>query len=121
MKKSMTEAADAILRSDLVVFAYPVCTFLAPYQLQRFIELIKQCGEDFSGKPATQISTSKHFCDVTAQRFIEENCADMGFRYIKGLSADMEDLLSEKGRGEAEAYWHFVPPQNFYGVGGMKI
>ena len=107
-EKSMDDALDAIERAQLLVFCYPVYTFIAPYQLHRFIELLKESGADLSGKPVTQISTSKHFYDVTAHRFIEENCADMGMRYIKGLSADMDDLLSDKGRREAEDFWRFV-------------
>lgn len=43
-------------------------SFLVPYQLHRFIELMKGAGLDFSGKVATQITTSKHFYDITAQR-----------------------------------------------------
>ena len=60
---------------------------------------------DLKEKYASQITTSKHFYDVTAHKYIEENCLDMGMRVIRGLSADMEDLLSEKGRKEASYYW----------------
>ena len=66
---------------------------------------MKGSGIDFAGKYATQISTSKHFYDITAHRFIRENAQDMGMRYVDGLSADMEDLLSEKGREEAEKFY----------------
>ena len=107
-EKSMDSAIAAIDAAELVVFCYPVYTFIVPYQLHRFIELLKGCGADFSGKPVTQISTSKHFYDVTAHRFIEENCADMGMCYIKGLSEDMDDLLTEKGQREAEDFWRFA-------------
>ena len=47
---------------------------------------------------ATQVTTSKHFYDITAHRFIEDNCADMGLPFLDGLSADMDDILTEKGR-----------------------
>ena len=57
------------------------------------------------GKFVTQISTSKHFYDVTAHKYIEENVLDLGMRYVRGLSADMEDLLTEKGRREAEQFF----------------
>ena len=95
-------------KADLILFCYPVYTFLVPSQLHRFIELMKESGIDFSDKYATQISTSKHFYDITAHRFIEENCADMGLKVIKGLSADMEDLLNESGRKDAIAYFKYV-------------
>lgn len=97
--KHLMESADAIL------FSYPVYTFLAPSQLHRFIELTKENGVCLNGKYATQISTSKHFYDVTAHKYIEENALDLGLGYIRGLSADMEDLLSEKGRKEAEQFF----------------
>ena len=63
---------------------------------------------NLQGKYATQITTSKHFYDVTAHRFIQDNCDDMGLNYIRGLSADMEDLLNSKGRKEAISFFRFV-------------
>ena len=42
------------------------------------MELIKADGVDLSGKFASQITTSKHFNDVTAHRYVEENCCDLG-------------------------------------------
>lgn len=44
----------------------------------------------------SQICTSKHFYDVTAHQYIKENCLDLGLKTIRGLSADMDDLLTEK-------------------------
>ena len=54
----------ALESADLLLFSYPVYTFIAPSQLHRFIELVKTSGIDLSGKYATQITTSKHFYDV---------------------------------------------------------
>ena len=107
-EKDFAPCRQALESADLIIFSYPVYTFLVPAQLHRFVELMKQSGIDFSSKIATQISTSKHFYDVTAHKFIEENCADMSLKYIKGLSADMEDLLSEKGRKEAIDFFKYV-------------
>ena len=102
-------AAEAALReADLILFCYPVYTFLAPSQLHRFIEIIKARGIDLRGKYATQLTTSKHFYDTTAHRYIEDNCADLGLRYIRGISADMDDLLKETGRKQAEDFFRFV-------------
>ncbi len=108
LERDFTTAADMINRADLLVFSYPVYTFIAPYQLHRFIELLKASGIDLNGKYATQISTSKHFYDVTAHRYIQDNCCDMGMKYIKGLSADMDDLLTEKGQKEARDFFEYV-------------
>ncbi len=105
LEKDFSPALEALERAEALVFSYPVYTFIAPYQLHRFIELMKLHGAPVAGKWATQLSTSKHFYDVTAHRYIEDNCADMGLRYVKGLSADMEDLTGEKGQKEAENFW----------------
>ncbi len=105
LENDMNEVLDAIKEADALLFSYPVYTFLAPSQLHRFIELLKSSGADLKGKYATQISTSKHFYDVTAHKYVEENALDMGMRYIRGLSADMEDLLTDKGRKEAEQFF----------------
>ncbi|MDD3401379.1 MAG: NAD(P)H-dependent oxidoreductase [Eubacteriales bacterium] len=104
-ERDMSEALDAISRAELLLFCYPVYTFIAPYQLHRFIELLKEANIDLGGKYAAQISTSKHFYDVTAHQYIRENCHDLQLRYLGGLSADMDDLLSPKGRADAEAFW----------------
>ena len=105
LEKDFSAAKALLETSDAVLFSYPVYTFLAPSQLHRFIELIKASGVDLCGKFATQISTSKHFYDITAHKYIEENALDMGMKYIRGLSADMEDLLSTKGQQEAEKFF----------------
>mgnify|MGYP002796805868 FL=1 len=110
----------ALQKAELILFCYPVYTFIAPYQLHRLIELIKADGVDLTGKFASQITTSKHFYDVTAHRYVEENCLDLGMKVVRGLSADMEDLLTEQGQKEARDFFDhwlfscehgvFVPP-----------
>ena len=107
-EKDFSEAEAALSRAELILFCYPVYTFLVPAQLHRFIELMKESGASFSGKYAAQISTSKHFYDTTAHRFIEDICADLHLRYVAGLSADMEDLMTKKGQKEAEGFFRFV-------------
>lgn len=92
-------------QADLLLFSYPVYTFIAPYQLHRLIELIKADGVDLSGKFASQITTSKHFYDVTAHRWVEENCFDLGMNVVRGLSADMDDLLTGRGQREARDFF----------------
>ncbi|NLS85556.1 MAG: hypothetical protein GXZ14_08190 [Ruminococcaceae bacterium] len=66
---------------------------------------MKANNADTKGKVASQISTSKHFYDVTAHKFIEENGYDMQLRYICGLSADMDELLTQKGQNDAKCYF----------------
>ncbi len=108
IEKSPEAALRAIADAELLIFSYPVYTFIVPAQLHRFIEIIKQNGIDLGGKYATQITTSKHFYDITAHRFIEDNCADLGLHFIKGLSADMDDLTREQGRVDAEKFFRYV-------------
>ncbi len=108
LEKDFTPARTAIEQADVLLFSYPVYTFIAPSQLHRFIELLKQANMDLTGKYASQISTSKHFYDVTAHRYVEENCYDLGLKYVRGLSADMDDLLTKKGQKEAQDFFRFL-------------
>jgi len=108
LEKDFSAAKEALERAELILFCYPVYTFIAPCQLHSFIALMKACGADLSGKFASQISTSKHFYDMTAHEYIRENAQDMGMKYVRGLSADMDDLLSEKGRADASAFFEHL-------------
>ena len=107
-EKDFAPVAEALEWAELILFCYPVYTFLVPSQLHRFIELLKEHGAALEGKWASQITTSKHFYDVTAHRFIEENAKDLGLKVLPGLSADMEDLLNDKGRGEALQFFDYL-------------
>ena len=105
IEKDFTESREMLEAADLLLFCYPVYTFLVPAQLHRFLELIRESGVDLSGKYASQITTSKHFYDMTAHRFIEDFCADLKLKYVTGLSADMEDILTEQGQEEAKDFF----------------
>ena len=109
MEKDFSEARALLAQAEVLLFSYPVYTFIAPSQLHRFIELMKEHGVDVTGKIATQITTSKHFYDTTAHRYIQDNAQELGMHFIRGLSADMEDLPTQKGRQEAENWFrHFL-------------
>lgn len=101
LEKDFSKAKKMLEDADLILFSYPVYTFLVPAQLHRFIELMKEMQVNVKGKYAAQISTSKHFYDVTAHQFIMDNCKDLGLEYLEGLSADMDDLKSRKGQADA--------------------
>ena len=116
LEKDFSPALAAVKQADILLFSYPVYTFIAPCQLHRFIELLKASDVDLSGKYASQITTSKHFYDITAHRYIEENCYDLGLRYITGLSADMDDLTTEKGQQEAEKFFDYLIWSVKYGI-----
>lgn len=107
LEKDFAQAKEMLEKADVILFSYPVYTFIAPCQLHRFIELMKEEKVKVAGKFATQISTSKHFYDVTAHRYIMENSQDMGMKFVRGLSADMDDLLTEKGQQEAVQFMQY--------------
>ncbi|MBQ7934284.1 MAG: NAD(P)H-dependent oxidoreductase [Lachnospiraceae bacterium] len=107
LEGDFAQAKVQLEQADVLLFSYPVYTFIAPYQMHRFIELMKEHQVQISGKFASQISTSKHFYDVTAHRYIMENAQDMGMKFVRGLSADMDDLLTEQGRSEAVKFWNY--------------
>lgn len=104
-EKKFDTIKDSIEQADLLFFVYPVYTFLAPYQLHRFIELMKENEVNLSNTYVTQITTSKHFYDTTAHSYIEENCYDFHGKYIPGFSSDMEDLLTKQGQEQAKDYF----------------
>ena len=108
IERDFSGARAKLEQAELIVFCYPVYTFLVPSQLHRFIELIKEHGVSLEGKYATQVSTSKHFYDITAHEFIRENCSDLKMKVLRGLSADMEDLLQKKGQKEALEFFRHV-------------
>ena len=108
IEKDFAPARQALERAEVLLFVYPVYTFIAPCQLHRFFELMKENGVDVAGKFASQITTSKHFYDVTAHRYVQDNCCDLGLKFVRGLSADMDDLLKAKGQKDARAFFEFL-------------
>ena len=108
LEKDFSAAAQQLAEAELILFSYPVYTFLAPYQLHRFIELTKQSGVSLAGKFAAQLSTSKHFYDMTAHAYIRDNCFDLGLGYLGGLSADMDDLTLPAGQKQAREFFAHI-------------
>ncbi len=91
---------EQLQQADGVIWSFPVYFMLVPAQLKRFIELLfERVGATaFAGKMATAISTSAHFYDHTAHDYLRDVCMDLGFVFMRGYSAEMMDLLSEKER-----------------------
>ena len=108
LENDFSDAAQKLQAAQLILFSYPVYTFLAPYQLHRFIELVKQHGVDIRGKFAAQISTSKHFYDITAHAYVRDNCMDLCLAYLGGLSADMDDLTLPAGQKQAREFFEHI-------------
>ncbi len=95
---NLSSTLELISQADITIFSFPVYTFACPSQLHYFIRLLKEKNLNFKDKVATAITTSKHFYDVTAHNYIEENLLDLGFNYLEGLSLDMDDLLNKEGQ-----------------------
>lgn len=109
-KEELEKIIEDVKKSDVVIWLYPVYTFLVPYQMMRFNELIIENNYEsaFEGKYASQLSTSKHFYDVTAGEYIHEVAEDFKMKYLFGHFADMEDILSKKGQRQLEEFWDDV-------------
>ena len=107
LENDFSKAEEILAWADALIFSYPVYTFIAPAQLHKFIELMFQRGIDVKGKFATSISTSKHFYDITAHKYVEENALDLGLKYVKGHSADMDDLTKPEGREELVKFFDY--------------
>lgn len=108
IEKDPSEVIRGMIDSDLIIFSYPVYTFIATSQVHRFIEIIKEKNVSLKDKFVTQITTSKHFYDMTAHRYIEDNCHDLDMKVIKGLSLDMEDLTKKEGQEDCVSFFKFV-------------
>ncbi len=96
----LKKAADSIRNSDCVVWAFPVYTFLVPYQLLKFINLMIDNGlsNAFEGKYSCSVSTSKHFFDHTAHEYIRYVSQTVNMKFVDSYSADTDDLKSETNR-----------------------
>lgn len=98
------EIVSKIREADAVIFAYPVYTFSVPYQLMLFVEKLYDYKDSFDTY-AIQLSTSKHFYDVTAYDYMARCLEDIGFKHINGHMADMNDLLEDHGRKQLVSFF----------------
>lgn len=91
---------DAVRSSDGMLWCFPVFYLCVPSPLNRFIELIFERGqkEAFHGKYSSAITTSGHFFDHVAHNYVQAVSEDLGMQYLKGFSAEMQDLLKPEIR-----------------------
>jgi multimeric flavodoxin WrbA len=97
---------DAVKSTEIVLWAFPVYHMLVPSQYKRFIELLfsRDKAGLFQGKYTAVLSTSIHFFDHTAHRYMHGICDDLGMRYCGFYSAEMYDLLREPERDRLEKF-----------------
>ncbi|MBN1382578.1 MAG: NAD(P)H-dependent oxidoreductase [Deltaproteobacteria bacterium] len=98
--ETFRKVIDDVRQADGVIWAFPLYVFLVASQYKRFIEMIwEQKVEDaFRDKYACAFSTSVHFFDNTAHRYIREICEDLGMKCTESFSADMDDLFIDQRR-----------------------
>jgi len=97
---NIDEVIDQMIESDLVLVIYPVYTFVVPYQLMAFFNSLNfhQRKDELKDIYVSQLSTSKHFYDITAYDYVKLQAQSLGMSYLDGVTIDMNDLLIEKGR-----------------------
>ncbi len=91
---------EEIAASDGVLWAFPLYVLMVPSRLKRFIELVyeRQAEAAFSGKYTAAVSTSIHFYDHVAHRYIQAVSDDLNMKFVAPFSADMMDLINESER-----------------------
>ncbi len=94
--------------ADLIFFAYPVYTTIAPAQLHRMVRLIKNENINLERKWMAQLTTSKKFFDFSAHRYIEDNANDLKMKVLPAFSSDMMDLTLAEGRKQILQFWKKV-------------
>jgi multimeric flavodoxin WrbA len=94
------ELIEEVRRADLVLWAFPLYILLVCSQYKRFIELVHErgAGDAFRGKYAATLSTSINYYDITAHRYLQAVCDDLGMRFLGSYSANMHDLLRPEER-----------------------
>ena len=99
-EQAFQQVLDDVRSADGVLWASPVYFLLVPSQYKRFIELIAERGAEsiFERKYTAALTTSIHFYDHTAHNYLHAVCDDLEMRYVGSFSADMRDLMGEKGR-----------------------
>jgi multimeric flavodoxin WrbA len=95
-----TEISDEVKSADGILWSFPLYVALVAAQYKRFIELIfeKKVMDSFKNKYTSVLSTSIRFMDHTAHNYIQAICNDLDMKYFGYFSAEMDDLLNEKGR-----------------------
>jgi multimeric flavodoxin WrbA len=95
--KTFNKVIDEVTASDGVLWAFPLYILMVPSRLKRFIELIYERAAEtaFSGKYTASLSTSIHFYDHIAHRYVQGICDDLDMKFVGSFSADMMDLLDK--------------------------
>ena len=104
------EVMAEIDRADAVIWCFGVWVLAVSAQLIRFIELVRErsAGKVFKEKATAALSTSIHYYDHIAHQYIRDVCDDLSMRYLDGISFDMLDLKSSKGRRQLSIFFQLL-------------
>lgn len=93
---------------DAVIWNTPVYTMLVPWQLIRFVTLVRDGGRSavFEGKYATSMMTCFHYYDHLAEDWLRGTSEDLGMRFMEGRTADNTDMLGEEHRASMRFFMH---------------
>lgn len=96
--KELQNIISSIKEADGVLWIFGVFVLLVPSQYQRFIELINERNvEDaFQGKYTAVLSTSIHYFDHTAHRYMNAVCDDLDMKLVDSFSAYLAKYLNTK-------------------------
>jgi multimeric flavodoxin WrbA len=109
-RKTYDGIISDVRAADAVVWCTPVFFLVVPSQLMRFIELLfeRNSLDAFSWKCATALTTSAKYYDHTAHDYLDAVSHDLGMKYVKGLSAEMGDMLDLQKKWHVLKFWkHF--------------
>jgi multimeric flavodoxin WrbA len=98
---------DILVFSDLIIFSYPVHTMLVPYRMMLFMKTLLNDPRSklLIGKNACQYSTSNHFFDNTALKYMKQCFETLKMNTLPGYMAKSEDLLNKDSRKNIVSYF----------------
>ncbi len=111
---------DDIIKSDLVICAFPVYNFLAPYQLMRFFEVLRdhRIGPRIANIHFTWITSSNKIGDSFAHKYMRQLATEMGMRVLDGYSVSSKDMYEAENRKSLLDFWGLVHSMADNNIGG---
>jgi len=93
---------------DAIIWNTPVYRMLVPWQLIRFLTLVREAGGTgaFEGKYATSMMTCFQYHDRLAEDWLRGTSEDLGMCFVEGRTADNTDMLGEEHRASMRFFMH---------------
>lgn len=101
---------ESLALADFIIFTYPVHTMLVPYRMMLFMKSLLDDPRSklLIGKGACQFSTSNHYFDMTASKYMKACFETLKFNTLPGYMAQSEDLLDKGARQNIIAYFQQI-------------